>query len=364
MRRYGKLNFGLVLLALAMAAALWGLAEAALAADTYPITGTVTLADGRAVENVAIYLDGELAARTDRTGQYMIPAAPAGRRLLQPVQEGLTFVPEAVELTLPPEAAGVNFTAFAAAGGSDSTSAPLPALPPQTFWQALLGWVSRWLSVVQQLNILMLVLSCGAFLALAARRLRSGAWNLSAWFGQRAAGETEGSEAWASPGTPPPAEWYEESFEEVASAQAPAGARRRVEPAAAARHIPSAADSAQAQPAPIPTAPSPAARTPAARIPVRRYTGTRRAEHIPAPEAEVSSDAVAQARALAERGDLMAAEGRLRQILQAEAGDADAWYWLSEVKRRQGDPRMAESCLRQAARLGHPQARQRFEGNW
>ena len=174
-----------ILLGLVLLLAVWSLgmgAGAARAADTYPILGVVMLADGRAVEGVEIYVDGALGAVSDRAGMYMVPAASPGTHRVQPVMAGMTFLPAFLEVTLPPEAAGISFTAYEAGGGADSTSV-LEAPPAEkTPWQELWGTLARLSRVLQQFAILMLVLSLGAFMALAARRLRSEEWSLAHLF--------------------------------------------------------------------------------------------------------------------------------------------------------------------------------------
>lgn len=377
----GKLWIGSVLCLLGLAGMLWQVG-AAVAAGTYPITGTITLADGRPVEQVAIYLDNELAARSDLSGQYMVPAAAAGTHLLQPIKEGMTFVPVSVEVTLPPEAVGIDFTAFAASGGLDSTSTLQPKPVVETPWQVFLAGVRRWLRVVQQAWIILLALSTGAFLALAARRLRSGEWSLAFLFqhggvsptqpGHRS-GEVQPPEIWgeeAEPGAE--IQGVEAPFEVVSST--PAAAARRKVSVEVAQPVLRTSESAYpeapgVEPVVAPLLEVPAGRPQrrARRIPVRPFQGLARVREEapdqaapqtgkPALSAPVGAELVLQGIVQARNGNFSEAELLLRQGLQRDADNAEGWFWLGTVKLSQGEARTAERCFVQAERLGHPQA--------
>jgi TolA-binding protein len=393
-----KRNLLGVVLLLAVGALGMGVG-AARAADAYPILGMVMLADGRAVEAVAIYVDGAPAAYSDQAGMYMVPAASPGTHRVQPVKAGMTFVPAWVEVTLPPEALGVNFTAYEASGGADSTSGLEAAPLEKTPWQELWDTLSRLSRALQQAAILVMVLSLGAFLALVQRRLRSGEWSLAHLFQPMGTAPSEpparqaAENGWemleAEPDTSEPG--VEPLFEVVTAVSAPEAARPRpAQPAPAApepAHEP--APPAEAEPEPEPpaegepepptevepgtahTEPAPEPEPPAevepgtahhapdAHLRVRRYAGAAPAEPQPAPPVQAQGEGaalLAQGKLLVRQGDYAGGETLLRQVIQLAPGSADAWLWLGAARLNQGDVRTARGCFLQARRLGHPQA--------
>ena len=305
---------------------------------------------------------------------------------MQPGMAGMTFLPAFREVTLPPEAAGISFTAYEAGGEADSTSM-LEAPPAEkTPWQELWGTLARLSRVLQQFAILMLVLSLGAFMALAARRLRSEEWSLAHLFqpvgipSPEAPAPPKADNGWElleeEAQNPEMADLgVEPGFEVVTAVSAPDAARLRPAPARSAPAEPERVERSPeppveaepeaavpaAEPEPEPPAPEPEVLpgeghpAPAPHLRVRRYTGSAPAQPQAAPQAP-SPDLLRQGMELVRKGDYAGGEALLRQVIAQAPGNAEAWLWLGAARLNQGDARTAKGCFLQAKRLGHPQA--------
>ncbi|MGI5817193.1 MAG: carboxypeptidase regulatory-like domain-containing protein [Armatimonadota bacterium] len=79
---------------------------------TYSISGTITDSRGRAVSGVVVSA-GAASAITNEAGQYTISGVSPSTVAVTPAKAGMAFDPEMIEVTVPPDSTGNNFTAYA-----------------------------------------------------------------------------------------------------------------------------------------------------------------------------------------------------------------------------------------------------------
>ncbi|MFQ5435052.1 MAG: carboxypeptidase regulatory-like domain-containing protein [Anaerolineae bacterium] len=77
---------------------------------TYAISGQV-LDNGSPVSGVTLSLNTGAVTTTDANGRYQFSTLPAGTYTITPAKTGYTFIPTSRTVTLPPDAANVDFTA-------------------------------------------------------------------------------------------------------------------------------------------------------------------------------------------------------------------------------------------------------------
>jgi len=80
-------------------------------ADTYSISGTVRDFDGNRTKGVLIS-DGTRSTITNESGEFTLSDVPAGTATLRASKAGLKVVPATQDVTVPPNATGIAFTAY------------------------------------------------------------------------------------------------------------------------------------------------------------------------------------------------------------------------------------------------------------
>ena len=78
---------------------------------TYSISGTIRDSRGEPVVGVTLS-DGIRKATTDDSGNYTLAGVPAGTVTVTPARTGRAFDPAETEVTVPPDATGIDFTAY------------------------------------------------------------------------------------------------------------------------------------------------------------------------------------------------------------------------------------------------------------
>ena len=79
--------------------------------QTFTVSGTVQDFDGNRLQGVRV-TDGTRSAITNEAGQYTLGDVPAGTWNISASKTGYKITPDAIALTLPPSATGVNFVAY------------------------------------------------------------------------------------------------------------------------------------------------------------------------------------------------------------------------------------------------------------
>jgi Tol biopolymer transport system component len=266
------------------------------------LTGSILDAQGNALADVTILVDGEPAASSDANGSYTLSGLSDGEHSLSVEKEGFQFTPETIDFSIPYEGEAIVFTAdtvveagiepTAAAPEADATqaeqesqpSAPAagetPAAPQAAPGPAALS--TNTLGMI--LGGLLIVLLLAALFARILRRKRQG----------EAPAVDDGSPAEPIPTAPPL------HPEEPVAAQ----------PAAASKS---------------------GARTEADRL---------------------LREGVAQVKA----GQNAAGLEKLRKVIQIYPENAVAWLWSGMAATRLKDWRTAEQCFVRAKELDHPKA--------
>ncbi|MCD6361893.1 MAG: hypothetical protein J7M38_13635, partial [Armatimonadetes bacterium] len=117
---------------------------------TYTVQGVITDSAGNRVANVTVS-DGTHTTQTDAAGRYTLANVPASTVTITPTRTGMAFSPVDAQVTVPPSATDVNFTAYEEfthrfPAGKSMVALPLTPPPGQRRLVDIFGTtqVARW----------------------------------------------------------------------------------------------------------------------------------------------------------------------------------------------------------------------------
>jgi len=301
----------------------WLKAPRAGSPETYLISGRVLTAEGAPLGGAIILLEGNPKATTGEDGAFVISGLAPGTYSLEPQYNDSKFEPEKRKVSLPPDVLDADFASnLSAAAAGQPTAVVQPALPTQpppspvsnyvAMAQAVLAgygvqyesWMPYAAAIICLAILGLLVIGGLAWYLLRSRRLRA---------------------AKAAPPLLAPAPVAVISPVQVKSAPA------------------SVSEPAVSDTQPVHLKPAPAA--PAMLEP-------------PVQPGDPVQALLREGIALVKGTEIEQGRQKLRQVVQLQPENANAWLWLGWAAAQQKDLRAAERCFRRAQSLGHPKAEQ------
>jgi WD40 repeat protein len=282
--------------------------------ETYLVSGRVTTAEGAPLAGVIILLEGNPKATSGEDGAFVISGLAPGKYTLQAQLSGSNFDPRQRKVSLPPDVLDADFSSdqsAAAPGGSSAENPPLqvtqvvPTLAPglagmvkstlEQYGVQYEGWMAYGAAIICLAILGLLVIGGVAWYLLRSRR--------------------------AKPAPP-------------ALAPAPVG----VKSAPAPLSEPAVSDTQPVHLKPVSAAPG--------------------LLEPPLQPGDPVQALLRQGIALVKGTEIEQGRQKLRQVVQLQPENANAWLWLGWAAAQQKDLRAAERCFRRAQSLGHPKAEQ------
>jgi hypothetical protein len=285
--------------------------------EMYLVSGRVTTAEGAPLAGAIILLEGNPKATTGEDGAFVISGLAPGKYSLQVQLNGSNFDPRQRKVSLPPDVLDADFSSdqsAAASGGSSVENPPIQVTPPAepvlTLAPGLAGMVQ---SALEQYGIMY-----ESWMAYAAAIICLAILGLL----------VIGGVAWYLLRT--------RRAKPAPLALAPAPVVVKSAPAPLAE--PAVSDTQPVQLKPVSAAPA--------------------MLEPPVQPGDPVQELLRQGIALVKGTEIEQGRQKLRQVVQLQPENANAWLWLGWAAAQQKDLRAAERCFRRAQSLGHPKAEQ------